>query len=109
LTGPGAPPDETLVRLRDDRDGWEQVRTAGELRREGLRVTLGHYEARVLTVGMAEPDRPAEVAATDAKTAPTKRAGKPRTLKRPVPPSRRRAAAPARRRPTRISPPRRRA
>jgi hypothetical protein len=109
LTGPGAPPDQTLIRLRDDRSDWEQVRTAGELRREGLRVPLGPYEARVLTVGIAEPDRAAAVAATESQIAPAKRAGKPGTVKRTGPPSRRRAAAPARRRPTRISPPPRRA
>src|SRR5207244_2898152 len=63
LTGPAAPPDEQLVRLRDERSGWEQVRTAGELRNEGLRVSLGPYEARVLTIGLVKPELPAPEAA----------------------------------------------
>jgi len=50
---------EQLVRLRDARTGWEQVRTAGELRDRGLRVDLGPYEARVLDLELvtAEPPR----------------------------------------------------
>jgi glycosidase len=42
--------DDALVRFADPRSGWELIRTAGELRREGLRVHLGPYEARVLFV-----------------------------------------------------------
>ena len=45
--------DDALVRFVDPRSGWELTRTAGELRREGLRVSLGPYEARVL--GIARP------------------------------------------------------
>jgi hypothetical protein len=47
--------DGTVIRLHDPRSGWELRRTAGELRREGLRVTLGPYEARVLSVEVAVP------------------------------------------------------
>ena len=50
LRGPGAPADDTLLRLHDPRTGWELRRTAGELRHEGLRVSLGPYEARVLSI-----------------------------------------------------------
>lgn len=42
--------DAAPVRFVDPRSGWEQIRTAGELRHEGLRVHLGPYEARVLFV-----------------------------------------------------------
>jgi glycosidase len=50
--------DDTLVRFTDPRLGYELTRTTGELRREGLRVSLGPYEARVLWVatGPAEPE-----------------------------------------------------
>jgi glycosidase len=63
--------DDEFVRLVDHRSGFELRRSAGELRREGLRVGLGAYEARVLWL---EPDRPAEPApapASDAATAAT--------------------------------------
>ena len=50
LHGEGAPGDDVLLRLFDPRSGWELQRTAGELRREGLRVSLGAYEARVLSI-----------------------------------------------------------
>ena len=80
LTGPSAPPDETLIRLRDDRSDWEQVRTAGELRREGLRVTLGAYEARVLSVAVVESEPPApKVAATAPVQLPRKTPRRKRT------------------------------
>jgi len=49
--------DDELVRFVDHRSGFEIRRTAGEIRREGLRVTLRAYEARVLWL---EPDVPAE-------------------------------------------------
>jgi hypothetical protein len=42
--------DDAPVRFTDPRFGYELTRTAGELRREGLRVSLGAYEARVLWV-----------------------------------------------------------
>jgi glycosidase len=88
LEVPGA--DDTVIRLFDPRTGWELRRTAGELRREGLRVTLGPYEARVLSI---EVDRPVlaptsePVAAPDARKASlgtTRRARKPAA--RPAPP-----------------------
>jgi glycosidase len=102
LSGPDAPPDDRLVRLRDERSGWEQLRTAGELRHEGLRVNLGPYEARVLTVGLVEPEPPAPATegVVEREPAPT------RAL-RQIPGSRRRAAQPVRRKPARVSPPRR--
>jgi hypothetical protein len=61
LHGDGAPADAVAIRLFDPRSGWELRRTAGELRREGLRVSLGGYEARVLSVGVVreEVDQPA--------------------------------------------------
>jgi hypothetical protein len=107
LTGPLAPRDEQLIELRDERSGWKQVRSAGELRREGLRVSLGPYEARVLTVGQVEPESVA--APVGAKTASAGKTPLPRPTTRQIPASRRRAATPpARRRPSRVSPPRRR-
>jgi glycosidase len=109
LSGEGAPPDDALVRLRDERSGWEQVRTAGELRREGLRVSLGAYEARVLSIGVVEPEPAKKPAGTEEKRTP---AGalqpRPPLAQRQIPGSRRRAAQPARRKPARVSPPRRR-
>src|SRR6185503_14326528 len=106
LAAEGAPSDEQLIRLRDERSGWEQVRTAGELRREGLRVSLGAYEARVLTVALVEPEPPKPVPAP--ATEPARRASRPPLVQRQIPGSRRRAAQPARRKTTRVSPPRRR-
>ncbi|HYL39946.1 MAG TPA: hypothetical protein VET90_01430, partial [Candidatus Binatus sp.] len=44
------PADDAVIRFRDPRTGWERLVTAGELRRGGLRVHLGPYEARVLDV-----------------------------------------------------------
>ena len=107
LTGPEAPPDDQLIRLRDERSNWEQVRTAGELRREGLRVSLGAYEARVLTVGLVQPEQP--VAASAPKQGTPARPLARGAVTRQIPASRRRAAAPpTRRRPSRIGSPRRR-
>ncbi len=67
--------DDAIVRFVDQRSGFEIRRTAGELRREGLRVTLGAYEARVLWL---DPDLPAapEIAAQP------KAAGKPAAAER---------------------------
>ncbi|HTK44815.1 MAG TPA: alpha-amylase family glycosyl hydrolase [Patescibacteria group bacterium] len=106
LTGDGAPPDDALIRLRDDRSGWEQVRSAGDLRREGLRVSLGPYEARVLGIAVVEPEPASAPAAPDAARvrAQPRRATPPRQ----IPGSRRRAAQPIRRKTARVSPPRRR-
>ena len=47
--------DDALIRLHDDRFGWETRRTVGELRREGLRVILGPYQALVLSIDDAPP------------------------------------------------------
>jgi hypothetical protein len=106
LTGEDAPRDEVLIRLRDDRSGWEQVRSAGELRREGLRVTLGPYEARVLGIDVIEPEREAAPAAPGA--ALSRAQPRPPSALRQIPGSRRRAAQPIRRKTARVSPPRRR-
>jgi glycosidase len=67
--------DDEIVRFVDGRSGFEIRRTAGEIRREGLRVTLGAYEARVLWI---EPDRPAETEkkASDAKRSAERLAAK---------------------------------
>jgi glycosidase len=89
------PGDEgTVIRLFDPRTGWDLRRTAGELRREGLRVTLGAYEARVLSL---EIDRPAvpiaspdvTAAAPAAKpTGTTRRRRAPAARPAPPPPMR---------------------
>ena len=106
LTGDEAPPDEQLIRLRDERSNWELVRTAGELRGEGLRVSLGAYEARVLTVGLVEPEGLKPAATSDA--AAVRPPPRPRSAQRQIPGSRRRAAQPPGRKPARVSPTRRR-
>ena len=106
LTGDGAPPDDARIRLWDERSGWEQVRTAGELRREGLRVSLGPYEARVLAVGRVEPEAAAAPAAPLKAVVPAR--PRPPIAQRQVTGSRRRAAQPVRRKTVRVSPPRRR-
>jgi hypothetical protein len=73
LHGNGAPRDDELMRLFDPRSGWELRRTAGELRREGLRVNLGAYEARVLSIDVvrepAQPEAPAVVGAAPKRAA----------------------------------------
>jgi hypothetical protein len=99
LTGPDAPPDEALIQLRDARSDWELVRTAGELRREGLRVSLGAYEARVLSVGFVRPEAPEAPAKAALEKAATAAAGpirRPtplrRSARRPPQPPRRRSA-----------------
>jgi glycosidase len=83
--------DEEVVRFLDPRSGFELRRTAGELRREGLRVSLGAYEARVLWI---EPDRPDETQplATTGETKPAsnaKRASKAGPASEAAPPPRR--------------------
>lgn len=81
LHGPGAPADDVVLRLFDPRSGWELRRTAGELRREGLRVSLGPYEARVLSIEI--------VREVPAEPSPVEKAPVPRKA-----PARRNAAAP---------------
>jgi hypothetical protein len=107
LHGAGAPADDAQIRLHDPRTGWELRRTAAELRREGLRITLGPYEARVLsveividapaigvpeaaTVAPAPTPKPKPVAAT------TKRTRKAPAAKPAAPPRRLPANRPAR-------------
>ncbi|HEY4227478.1 MAG TPA: alpha-amylase family glycosyl hydrolase [Candidatus Limnocylindrales bacterium] len=108
LHGPGAPADETVIRLHDPRTGWELRRTAGELRREGLRITLGPYEARVLSIEVVaievvaiEPtamsDAALQAGPPGAVTATTRRARKPAS--KPGPPPRRKRATVPRHRP----------
>jgi glycosidase len=104
LHGGGAPADDVLIRLHDERTGWELRRTAGELRREGLRVALGPYEARVLSIEVvpAEPVALAPAApAPEAIVAPiaatTRRSRKPAV--RPAAPPRSRPTSQPRRRP----------
>jgi glycosidase len=106
LHGPGAPADGTQIRLLDPRTGWELRRTAAEVRREGLRITLGPYEAWVLSVEivieapaiatseavtLAPAPKPKPVAAT------TRRVRKPAS--KPGAPPRRKPATVRRRRP----------
>ncbi|MBI2780975.1 MAG: hypothetical protein HYX55_04145 [Chloroflexi bacterium] len=100
LHGPGAPADDVVLRLFDPRSGWEVRRTAGELRREGLRVTLGPYEARVLSVELDAPAPPppnVEVAPIVVAPGTTRRRKAP--APKPTPPPKRRPATKPRRRP----------
>ncbi|MEA2674554.1 MAG: hypothetical protein QOI92_1746 [Chloroflexota bacterium] len=104
LHGPGAPADGAQIRLHDPRTGWELWRTAAELRREGLRITLRPYEARVLSVEIvieapsiatSEVATPAP-ARKPASTAATTRRTKARAPKSAAPPRRRPTSRPAR-------------
>jgi glycosidase len=83
--------DDALVRFLDPRSGYELTRTAGELRREGLRVSLGPYEARVLWLAepAAEPEPAAATPSVTTKPAPRRRPATPRsaTLGAPVAPT----------------------
>ena len=91
LHGPGAPADDAVLRLFDPRSGWELKRTAGELRREGLRVTLGPYEARVLSIELDQPSLPEAKAAVEtapARASTTRRARPPAAVPSPPPPTR---------------------
>ncbi len=60
-------PDDRLVRLRDPRFDFELTRTAGELRREGLRMTLGPYDARVLWIEDSPPTLAAAPAIVESR------------------------------------------
>jgi hypothetical protein len=88
------PEDDTVVRFTDPRFGYELTRTAGELRREGLRVSLGAYEARVLWIDTA----PRASVAPDADTAEAPEPSTPATptsrTRRRAPGTRRQVAAP---------------
>jgi hypothetical protein len=101
--------DDARIRFRDPRTGWETTRTAGELRRDGLRVMLGPYEALVLSIdemreeaaetGTATAESGAEPAAPAPEvTTPRRASRRPSRPKSPL----RRTAAPAR--PCRTSP-----
>jgi hypothetical protein len=59
--------DNRVVRFNDPRSGWELERTVGELWREGFRVSLGPYEARVLWID--QPREQSPVPPTDAANA----------------------------------------
>jgi len=63
-------PDDAVIRLVDHRSGYEIRTTNGDLRRDGLRVPLGAYEARVLWLVTGEPpsDTPPPTPATQAPT-----------------------------------------
>jgi hypothetical protein len=76
-------PDDQVVRLVDHRSGFEIATTNGDLRRDGLRVSLGAYEARVLWL---EGERPPELpVAREPEPATTRR----RSLARPRTPAKR--------------------
>jgi glycosidase len=76
-------PDDRVVRLVDHRSGFEIATTNGELRRDGLRVSLGAYEARVLWLeGERPPKAPPPGAAGEAAApgpTPRTRGAKPRS------------------------------
>jgi glycosidase len=87
------------IRLVDERTGWETTRSVTELRREGLRVTLGAYEALVLRVApvpAADPTPPAATAATEPAVRPgsAKAVDRPRT-RQPRPKAPRKRVTPA--------------
>jgi glycosidase len=77
--------DDAVVRFVDHRSGFEIGTTAGDIRREGLRVTLGPYEARVLSLEGERPPAP-EPAAPAKGTKPSRAAakapGQPRRIER---------------------------
>jgi glycosidase len=72
-------PDDRVVRFSDPRSGWELERSVGELRREGLRVSLGPYEARVLWIDQPREPSPAAATPTTELADPTRT---PRSRKR---------------------------
>jgi len=66
----GGEPADRIVRLLDGRTGWELRRSVGEIRRDGLWVQLGAYEARVLSVDFDRPaPEPAPAATSDTDAA----------------------------------------
>jgi hypothetical protein len=88
--------DGAVVRLVDHRSGYEIRRTAGELRREGLRVSLGPYEARVLWLEGPEAP-PSEQPRAQEVVAPA-------PIEKPAPPITKAKAARPRRTPRTRSP-----
>jgi len=77
------------VRFFDPRSGWEAVRSVAELRHDGLRVSLGAYEARVLSIEIL-PLAPAPTPLEKPYATPepmVKRARPARTRKPPAPKS----------------------
>ena len=84
LHGDGAPADDQLLRLFDPRSGWELLRTAGELRREGLRVSLGAYEARVLSIDIVRDATPEPAPTREPAPKPRTATLKPVPVKRPL-------------------------
>ena len=94
LHGHGAPDDDELIRLVDPRSGWELRRSAGELRREGLRVSLGAYEARVLSIELVRDEPAPTPVAAEPATAPVS-AKRPAAKRGRIAPTTKRAARPA--------------
>jgi hypothetical protein len=68
--------DDRIVRFSDARSGWELERTVGDLRRDGLRVSLGPYEARVLWLD--QPREPSPTSLTPMEEAEPAGAKRPR-------------------------------
>jgi glycosidase len=101
LHGPSAPADDALLRLFDARTGWELKRTALELRREGLRVSLGPYEARVLSVELDAPHEAPSAPPASAKPTPAPALGtthrrRPASARPTPPPAKRPSSTPDR-------------
>ena len=82
----GLPTDDTPVRFRDPRSGWQTTRSGRELRERGLHLHLGPYEAVVLDVEIAPTADAAPATATtsgaDLKPTPKSRS---RTTPRSAP------------------------
>jgi hypothetical protein len=94
------PEDGAPVRFVDPRFGYELTRTAGELRREGLRVSLGPYEARVLWIaGPGVEPAPERSSAKATTAAAARRRGSPATPRTPAARGDKRPAASVSRRP----------
>jgi hypothetical protein len=73
------PRDGTVrVRFLDPRSGWETIRSVAELRHDGFRVSLGPYEARVLSIEILGPELAASpTEAPGTASAPTLRPKRP--------------------------------
>ncbi|MBI3751542.1 MAG: hypothetical protein HY263_07800, partial [Chloroflexi bacterium] len=72
------PGDDTSVRFRDPRSGWQTTRPGRELHDSGLRVHLGPYEAVVLDVEIAPPIVAAPSVEPAATATPASKAPLPR-------------------------------
>ncbi|HEX7950883.1 MAG TPA: alpha-amylase family glycosyl hydrolase [Candidatus Limnocylindrales bacterium] len=95
----GLPSDDTPIRLRDPRSGWQTTRSGRELHELGLRVHLGPYEAVVLDVAVAPAGESPRAVAPPSVAAPAappnaRSRAVPRAGTKKIPPARPRSRRP---------------